>query len=204
MGKRRRRNVKSTGLKQHSEQGKPSPRVFPKRYCADYIRPRGGIAKDVHFVLNRRHIESAGVPDSGQSGSVRTVNGVETVAGRPHSPTPIPASKLSKSQLLAEAFVLPRIEVARLRNWAINNNGEIVSIPWQHIVLEKTENWRFCLFWRNDKVLFVSDNTATKKLAVSRRTFSSVIKAKQFYLANGYQAIPMGPRRTYEGSSPDP
>lgn len=197
MAKRRRRNVKATGLKPWSEVSKPSPRVFPKRYCADFIRPRGGIDKDSHFMLNRGHIESAGVPDSGQRGSQRTVNGVTIVANRPHIPTRVPESKPSKSQLLAEAFVLPSIEVQRLRNWTINNQGEVISVPWQHIILNKTENWRFSIFWRNDKVLFVDENTATKTLAVSRQNFKSVSLAKQYYLANGSRSIAMRPRRSY-------
>src|SRR6267142_237056 len=132
MGKRKARNKaqKSHRVKLWSDlTGKPSrvKKVFPNHMSADFIKPRGGIERDLHKELNRSHIDSLTRDET------------------------IPITIISKEQLLAEAFVIPRIEAQRLKRNIILNNGEVRKELWHEIKLEEDEVRKLSLCFYTSK-----------------------------------------------------
>lgn len=173
MGKKKARNKaqKSHRVKLWSDlTGKPSriKKVFPNHMSADFVKPRGGIAKDLHYDLNRSHIKSLS------------------------NNLPIPTTIISEEQYLAEAFVIPLVEVGRLKRNVVLRNGEVKKELWHEIKLEENDHRKLSLCFYAAKAIFIEVYKG-KSIALSI-PYSSTTKAMAFYKAN---AIAWGLHRPY-------
>lgn len=198
MGKRKGR---SKGMK----------RSHLKRFSAAAVNAGQKINGNAHYVLNRSHMESNGVPDYGQSWSINSwknrlrenydEDGKEIrrnrdddpiIKNRPQPFHPIPKTLFTYEQVMAEAFVLPKIETNRLKRQVKDNNGEIKKQVWHEIKLEENDHRKLSLCFYAAKAIFIEVYKG-KSIALSI-SYSSTTKAMAFYKAN---AIAWGLHRPY-------
>jgi hypothetical protein len=171
-------------------------RAYLKRYSAAALVGGQKVNFGAYYELHRSHIESLGVPDYGQSWSLKSwkdrlrknydEDGKEIkpttirdhdpiVKNRPQAFHPIPETIYSLEQLIDNKFQIPKLEVNKLRKRYVNGHMEP---RWHRVVFHEDEFCCEAVYFYADKAFWMDLDKRTNMCRTSR-VFPSLARAKQ-------------------------
>lgn len=179
MGKRRRIPNRTKRVPRWQDLGGGESKiraVFPKHYSAMMVKPRGGqpVSQEAFKELYNSHV------------------------GRYDED--IPPTRLSQEQILAEAFVLPSVELMRLKRMVALRNGEMRKEPWHELILQQDEHRKLSLCFYANKAIFAEVYKTTQTMAISQ-VYPSTTKAMDVYKRLGFKYISWGMHKPYRNSN---
>ncbi len=185
-----------------------------KRWSASMINGGQRIDSDTHFVLNRGHIESMGVPNTGRNWDIKSWrarlkrNYIEdgedirgntdlepVVRGRPQEFQPIPQTVTTLNDMIARGLdykTHPLMEKREAKDRIVNGKD-----PWNEIVIKNTDDYKLAVCFQGDKAIFVEVYKSIKTVATTP-PYPNVKKALATYEIVGARKLNWGMHKPYQ------
>jgi len=196
MGKRRKPITRKKMVPRwHDLNGEDSKirTVFPKHYSSMMVKPRGGqpvsqaAFKELYSSHTRSLTQTTMYVDEDTEGQFFKIVG---------EGEPIPPTLLTQEQILADAFVLPQVELLRLKRMVALRNGEIKKELWHELILQEDQFRKLSLCFYANKAIFVEVYKSIKTMATSS-IYPSTRKAMAVYKELGFKYISWGSHKPY-------